>query len=56
MTRPALPHSRPGRPEAIVVVQCFIKQTHITPRNVIATCRERLKAHDLLAREREEDR
>ena len=42
--------------DAVVIVVVFSKKTRTTPRNVIATCRERLKAYDLLAREREEDR
>ena len=42
--------------DAIVIVEVFSKKTRVTPQNVIATCRERLKAYDLLAREREEDR
>jgi phage-related protein len=42
--------------DAIVIVEVFSKKTRVTPRNVIATCRERLKMYDLLARKREEDR
>ena len=47
-----LPHSRPLRivhrldPDAVIIAEVFHKKTRGTPRQVIETCRRRLRAYD----------